>query len=142
MEGGNIGFLCGGGGGSLLAYDALLRFGGQPANYTEFGGNPTETKVTGLVKGVLSKPGVKSFFMDANITNNTQTDVVARGIISAFQEKGIDPEKFPTLIRLAGVNDSEAKKILQDAGIAYYGDDITMEDAARMIVKRMKETYS
>ena len=142
MEGGDIGFLCGGGGGSLLVYDALLRFGGQPANYTEFGGNPTETKMTGLVKGVLSKPGVKSFFMDANITNNTQTDVVAKGIIRAFQEKGIDPEKFPTVVRLAGVNDGEAKKILQEAGIEYYGDDISMEDAARIIVERMQQTYS
>jgi succinyl-CoA synthetase beta subunit len=134
--------LCGGGGGSLLVYDALLRFGGQPANYTEFGGNPTETKVTGLVKGVLSKLGVKSFFMDANITNNTQTDVVAKGIIKAFQEKGIDPEKFPTVVRLAGVNDGVAKKILQEAGIEYYGDDISMEDAARIIVERMEQTYS
>jgi succinyl-CoA synthetase beta subunit/citryl-CoA synthetase large subunit len=142
MEGGDIGFLCGGGGGSLLVYDALLRFGGQPANYTEFGGNPTETKVAGLVKGVLSKPGVKSFFMDANITNNTQTDVVAKGIIKAFQEKGIDPEKFPTVVRLAGVNDGVAKKILQEAGIEYYGDDISMEDAARIIVERMQQTYS
>jgi len=141
MEGGDIGFLCGGGGGSLLVYDALLRFGGKPANYTEFGGNPTETKVTGLVKGVLSKPGVKSFFMDANITNNTQTDVVAKGIIRAFQEMNVDPEKFPTLVRLAGVNDGEAKKICLEAGIEYYGDDITMEDAAQLIVDKMRKTY-
>lgn len=141
MEGGDIGFLCGGGGGSLLVYDALLRFGGKPANYTEFGGNPTETKVTGLVKGVLSKPGVKSFFMDANITNNTQTDVVAKGIIRAFQEMNIDPEKFPTLVRLAGVNDGEAKKICLEAGIEYYGDDITMEDAAQLIVDKMKSAH-
>jgi len=141
MEGGDIGFLCGGGGGSLLVYDALLRFGGSPANYTEFGGNPTETKVTGLVKGVLSKPGVKSFFMDANITNNTQTDVVAKGIIRAFQEMNIDPEKFPTLVRLAGVNDGEAKRICLEAGIEYYGDDITMEDAAQLIVDKMKSAH-
>lgn len=142
MEGGDIGFLCGGGGGSLLVYDTLLRFGGKPANYTEFGGNPTETKVAGLVKGVLSKPGVKSFFMDANITNNTQTDVVAKGIIKAFEEMNIDPQKFPTLVRLAGVNDGEAKRICSDAHIEYYGDDITMEDAARLIVDKMKRAYS
>ncbi|MCF8053019.1 MAG: acetate--CoA ligase family protein [Desulfobacterales bacterium] len=138
MEGGDIGFLCGGGGGSLLAYDSLLQCGGQPANYTEFGGNPTETKVAGLVKGVLSKPGVKSFFMDANITNNTQTDIVAKGIVKAFQEMKIDPTKFPAVVRLAGVNDTEAKKIFTDFHIEYYGDDISMEDAARVIVDRMK----
>lgn len=141
MDGGDIGFLCGGGGGSLLVYDTLLQYGGQPANYTEFGGNPTETKVCGLVKGVLSKPGVKSFFMDANITNNTQTNLVAKGIIMAFQEKGIDPKTFPTVVRLAGVNDKEAKTICSEAGIEYYGDEITMEDAARIVVDKMKKIY-
>jgi succinyl-CoA synthetase beta subunit/citryl-CoA synthetase large subunit len=142
MEQGDIGFLCGGGGGSLLSYDALLRYGGQPANYTEFGGNPPETKVAGLVKGVLSKPGVKGLLLDINITNNTQTDIVAMGVIKAFQELNIDLRKFPAIVRLAGVNDSEAKKLCSDAGIEYYGDDITMEDAARLMVDKMKSTYS
>jgi len=141
MEGGDIGFFCGGGGGSLLVYDALLRFGGKPANYTEFGGNPTETKVTGLAKGVLSKSGVKSFLMCGNITNNTQTDVVAKGIINAFQEMNTDLNKFPVVIRLAGVNEAEAKRLFSEAGVEYYGDEITMEDAAQMIVDKMKETY-
>ncbi len=125
-----------------MVYDTLLKYGGMPANYTEFGGNPTETKIKGLVKGVLSKPGVKSFFMDANITNNTQTDVVAKGIVKAFEEKKIDPKKFPTLVRLAGVNDGEARRIFAEAGIEYYGDDATMEDAARFLVDKMKRTCS
>jgi succinyl-CoA synthetase beta subunit len=141
MEGGNIGFFCGGGGGSLLSYDALLRFGGKPANYTEFGGNPPEAKVRGLVKGVLSKPGVKGFYMNLNITNNTQTDIVAKGIIGAFQELGIDPRKFPAVLRLAGVHDAEARKLCTEAGLEYHGDDITMEDAARIIVDKMKNAY-
>jgi succinyl-CoA synthetase beta subunit/citryl-CoA synthetase large subunit len=142
MDGGNIGFLCGGGGGSLLAYDALLRYGGQPANYTEFGGNPPENKVMGLVKGVLSKAGVKSFFMATNITNNTQTDVVAKGVIRAFQEKNIDPAVFPTVVRLPGVNDAEARRLFNEFGIEYYGSEISIEDAARIIVEKMNSTYA
>ena len=59
IDGGDIGFMCGGGGGSLMMFDALLSYGGKPANYTEFGGNPPEQKVFGLVKGILSKPGVE-----------------------------------------------------------------------------------
>ena len=141
MEGGNIGFFCGGGGGSLLSYDALLRFGGKPANYTEFGGNPPEAKVRGLVKGVLSKPGVKGFYMNLNITNNTQTDIVAKGIIGAFQDLNIDPTKFPAVLRLAGVHDAEARKLCTEAGLEYHGDDITMEDTARIIVDKMKKAY-
>ena len=141
MEGGNIGFFCGGGGGSLLSYDALLRFGGKPANYTEFGGNPPEAKVRGLVKGVLSKPGVKGFYMNLNITNNTQTDIVAKGIIGAFQDLNIDPTKFPAVLRLAGVHDAEARKLCTEARLEYHGDDITMEDTARIIVDKMKKAY-
>lgn len=141
MEGGNIGFFCGGGGGSLLSYDALLRFGGKPANYTEFGGNPPEAKVKGLVKGVLSKPGVKGFYMNLNITNNTQTDIVARGIIGAFKDLNIDPGKFPAVLRLAGVHDDEARRLCTEAGLEYHGDDITMEDTARIIVEKMRKAF-
>jgi succinyl-CoA synthetase beta subunit/citryl-CoA synthetase large subunit len=141
MEGGNIGFFCGGGGGSLLSYDALLRFGGKPANYTEFGGNPPEAKVKGLVKGVLSKPGVKGFYMNLNITNNTQTDIVAKGIIGAFKDLNIDPEKFPAVLRLAGVHDTEARRLCTAAGLEYHGDDITMEDTARIIVEKMRKAF-
>ena len=82
---------------------------------------------------------MKGFLLDANITNNTQTDLVAKGIIKAVQDLEIDVRKFPIVIRLAGVNDSEARKLFQDAGIEYHGDDITMEDAARLIVDRMKK---
>ncbi len=141
MDGGDIGFLCGGGGGSLLVYDELIRFGGKPANYTEFGGNPPERKVTGLVKGILSKPGVKGFCMATNITNNTQTDVVARGIIKAFRDMKIDITKFPIVIRFAGVNEEKTKKLFAEARIEYHGEDITMGDAAKLIVNKMKETY-
>ncbi|MBM4322186.1 MAG: ATP-grasp domain-containing protein [Deltaproteobacteria bacterium] len=138
MDGGDIGFFCGGGGGSLLVYDMLLQYGGKPANYTEFGGNPTDTKVYGLAKGILSKPGVKGFLLDANITNNTQTDLVAKGIIKAVQDLGIDVKKFPIVMRLAGVNEPKARELFQEAGIEYHGDDITMEDAARLIAEKMK----
>jgi len=141
MEGGNIGFFCGGGGGSLLSYDALLRFGGKPANYTEFGGNPPEAKVRGLVKGVLSKPGVQGFYMNLNITNNTQTDIVAKGIIGAFKDLNIDPGKFPAVLRLAGVHDAEARRLCTEAGLEYHGDDITMEDTARIMVEKMRKAF-
>ncbi|HAI21161.1 MAG TPA: succinate--CoA ligase, partial [Clostridiales bacterium UBA8153] len=72
LDGGDIGFMCGGGGASLLLMDALIKAGGRPANYSEVGGNPTESKVYGLCKGVLAKPGVQGLFLAHNITSNTQ----------------------------------------------------------------------
>lgn len=141
MEGGDIGFLCGGGGGSLLMFDVLVREGGRPANYTEFGGNPPERKVYGLTRGIVSKPGVRGLFVSMNITNNTQTDVVAAGIVRALVDCNIDPRAFPVVVRLAGVNEAEARRIFTSAGIDYHGDDISMEGAARMMVSRMRAAY-
>ncbi|MBI2303605.1 MAG: acetate--CoA ligase family protein [Chloroflexi bacterium] len=141
LEGGDIGFLCGGGGGSLLMFDTLRKYGGRPANYTEFGGNPPERKMYGLTKGILSKPGLKGFFLSINITNNTQVDLVAEGLLRALKDMNIDVKEFPIVIRMAGVNEPRAKELLEGAGVPYHGDDITMEDAARMMVERMRQAH-
>ena len=139
MDGGDIGFLCGGGGGSLLSFDALVSFGGKPANYSEVGGNPPERKVYGVTKGILSKPGVRGLFVAHNITNNTQVDVMAKGVVQALHELGKDPYSFPVVVREAGVNDEVAKEIFKAAGIEYYGDDASITEAAERMVQRIKE---
>lgn len=141
MEGGDIGFMCGGGGGSLVSFDALLDLGGRPANYTETGGNPSEEKVYELTKGILSKAGVKGLFVAHNITNNTQVDVMARGIVRALRDMGIDPRKFPVVVREAGVNDALGKQIFEEAGVEYYGEDVTICEAAAIMMRRMREAY-
>ncbi len=141
MDGGDVAFFCGGGGGSLLMFDALLRNGGRPANYTEVGGNPTENKVYGLTKGILSKPGIKGLLRCGNISSNTQTNIVAAGMIRAIQELGIDLRTFPIVVRTAGVNEDQARELFAAAGIQYHGEDITMEDAARLMVDSLKAAY-
>lgn len=138
MDGGEIGFMCGGGGGSLLSFDALINLGVRPANYSETGGNPPEEKVAGLAKGILSKEGVKGLFVAHNISNNTQIDIMAKGIVRAIQELGINPQTFPIVVREAGVNDEEGKRIFEEAGITYFGEDRTIEEAAAEMVKKMK----
>ncbi|GAB6154986.1 ADP-forming succinate--CoA ligase subunit beta [Desulfosporosinus burensis] len=138
MDGGDIGFLCGGGGGSLLSFDALVSFGGKPANYSEVGGNPPERKVYGITKGILSKPGVRGLFVAHNITNNTQVDVMAKGVVQALRDLGKDPHTFPVVVREAGVNDEAAKEIFTAAGIEYYGDDASITEAAQRMVERIR----
>lgn len=139
IDGGDIGFMCGGGGASLMMFDALLSYGGKPANYTEFGGNPPERKVYGLAKAIISKPGVKGLIVAGNISNNTQADVVARGVVAAIADARLDLGRFPILVRYAGVNDGPARTIFGDAGIEYYGEEITLNTAARMMVEKMKQ---
>ena len=138
MPGGDIGFMCGGGGASLLLFDALVAAGGKPANYSEFGGNPTSEKVYGLCKIILSKPGVKGLFVAQNITNNTQVDLVAEGVIRAIKELKIDSNKFPIVVREAGVNEKRARELFTQENIEYYSDEITLVEAAKIMVNKMK----
>jgi len=142
MVGGEVGFMCGGGGGSLLMFDTMLKLGAKPANYTEFGGNPPERKVYGLAKAIMSKVGVKCLFVCGNITNNTQVDEVARGIVRAVKDSGKDPKKYPILVRFAGVKDKIGKQILDEEGIEFHSTDITMVEAARLMVEKLRIFYS
>jgi len=141
LEGGDIGFLCGGGGASLLLFDALLRAGGRPANYAEIGGNPTEAKVAALARVVLSKPGVRGLFVAHNLTNNTQVDVLARGVVQALREAGRPPPDFPVVARETGVNEAEGRAIFEAAGVRWLGEEVTLSEAARVMVQAMRERY-
>ncbi|HUG14228.1 MAG TPA: ATP-grasp domain-containing protein [Thermomicrobiales bacterium] len=141
LDGGDIGFLCGGGGASLLLFDALVRAGGTPANYSEFGGNPTEQRVYDLARVVLDKPGVAGLFVAHNITNNTQVDIVARGVTRAISDAGL-PVSFPVVAREVGVNDDEGRSVFEAAGVSYLGADVSLDQAARLMVERMKAVGS
>jgi succinyl-CoA synthetase beta subunit/citryl-CoA synthetase large subunit len=141
LEGGNIGFLCGGGGASLLLFDALIAAGGRPANYAEIGGNPTETKVAALARVVLSKPGVRGLLVAHNLTNNTQVDVLARGVVQALRETGCLPPDFPVVAREIGVNEVEGRAIFETAGVRWYGEGVTLSEVARLMVRAMRERY-
>jgi len=136
--GGDIGLLVGGGGGSLLFYDSVRRVGGRPACYTEIGGNPSQEKVRGLARVVLRCPGVRGLLVGHNITNNTQVDVVAAGVVAALVDEGVDARRFPAVAREIGTNDEDGRAIFEAAGVEYLGEGWTMEAAARRIVDRVQ----
>ncbi|MBV7337343.1 acetate--CoA ligase family protein [Chloroflexi bacterium TSY] len=137
LEGGNIGFLCGGGGASLVLFDGLVAEGGQLANYAEIGGNPTAEQVREMTEIVLSKPGVEALFVAHNITNNTQVDLVAEGVVQALNAKGLSGQTFPVVAREVGVGEERAAEIFKAGGCEYYGRDKTLAEAAAIMVKRM-----
>ncbi len=135
---GDVGFMCGGGGGSLVMMDTVTKYNGRPLNYTEMGGNPTERKLHGLAKTVLSQPGLKGFLRVGNISSNTQVDIVAKALVKAVQELGIDPRQVPMVVRAAGLHEDEGRKILEEAGIAYFSDEYTMVQAGKKLLELMK----
>ncbi len=136
FDDGDIGFVCGGGGGSLLLQDAVRAFGGKPANFSEWGGNPSENKVEVLTRTTISKPGVKGLLVCLNVSNNTRIDAAANALARVL--KGVNPREFPVVIRLVGLNDESARSTIEEAGFEYHGEDLTMEDAAALIVKKVR----
>src|SRR3954451_17969087 len=116
---GDLGLVIGAGGGSLTLFDAVRNHGGRPANYCEIGGNPSVRKAAGLAKLVLSKPGVDKIAVMMSIVSNTRVDIVARGVIKACLELGLDPAEKITIFRIPGAWEEEGFKILERYGVPY-----------------------
>jgi len=135
---GNLGLLIGAGGGSLTTFDAVLNHGGKPANYCEVGGNAPVSKIYNLAKLILTKPGVKGLAVITNVYSNSRVDFLARGVIKAMVELGIDPKKYPILFRSAGAFEEDGYAILRKYGVKYYGRETPMDKAARLAVEMMK----
>ncbi len=137
---GDIGMLTMGGGGSITLMDAVIAYGGRPANYTEYGGNPPAEKVYRLTRIVASKPGLRGLLIAGGIANNTRIDEAMRGVARALAE--LRPT-YPIVARQAGPGEEEGRRLLQqlvdDLGldIAIYGAELPMTEAARVLMEKV-----
>ena len=134
---GNLGLVIGAGGGSLTLFDAVRAHGGDPANYCEIGGNPSVSKACGLTKLVLQKPGVDKIAVMMSIVSNTRVDIVARGVIKACLELGLDPAEKITIFRIPGAWEEEGFKILERYGVEYADRSVSLHEAARRAVEKI-----
>ena len=133
---GDLALLIGGGGASLTVFDAIKAHGGNPANYCEVGGNPTEEKVAAITSLLLSKPGVKGVAVIMNVVNNTRADVIARGVLMGVEEAGRKPAETISLFRVPGNWETEAREIMEAAGVEVYGREVSLDAAARLAVEK------
>jgi succinyl-CoA synthetase beta subunit len=134
---GDLGLVIGAGGGSLTLFDAVRNAGGRPANYCEIGGNPSVKKAKGLAKLVLQKEGVDKIAVMMSIVSNTRVDIVARGVVAACLELGMDPAEKISIFRIPGAWEDEGFKILERYGVRYADRSTSLHDAARMAVEAM-----
>ena len=137
---GNLGLVIGAGGGSLTLTDAVRAHGGQPANYSEIGGNPSVAKACGLAKQVLQKDGVEKIAVMMSIVSNTRVDIVARGVIKACLELGKDPGETIAIFRIPGAWEEEGFKILDRHGVEYCDRSVSMYEAAGRAVAKIQGT--
>jgi len=135
---GNLGLVIGAGGGSLTLTDAVRSQGGQPANYAEIGGNPSVAKSKGLAMEVLKKEGVSQIAVMMSIVSNTRVDIVARGVIKACLELGMDPAETIVIFRIPGAWEEEGYRILDKYGVEYVDRSVSMWEAAGRAVAKVQ----
>lgn len=108
------GFLVGshsvGGGESLVVFDALHAVGIQPANYCDTSGAPSREKVAFAARTIASQPHIQGYFFSSCIANQPLS-VTANGLVDGFREAGWSG---PTVVRIAGNQEEEAKAIVRD----------------------------
>ncbi len=135
---GDIGLILNGGGASIANMDALLAAGLQPANYTEYSGNPPREKVYQLAKIVLSKPGLRGLWMCGVVANFTNIKDTFMGIVDALDE--IKPQ-YPIVVRRDGPESAEAKQLILECAernhlnLKWFGKETSMADTAQVLAE-------
>jgi citryl-CoA synthetase large subunit len=135
---GDIGMMLAGGGASLTNMDALIEYGGEPANYTEYGGNPPTEKVYRLSKVIMSKSGLKGLWHVGGTANNTDIYRTMKGFCQALKEEKPD---YPIVVRRDGPNADKAFELLRETreelglDMKLYRNDTPMTKTAETLME-------
>jgi succinyl-CoA synthetase beta subunit len=130
---GTIGCMVNGAGLAMATMDIIKLHGQEPANFLDVGGGASKEKVSAAFKIILSDKNVKGILI--NIFGGImRCDVLAQGIVEAAKETKID---IPLVVRLAGTNSEEGKKILNESGLKIISAN-DLGDAAKKIVKQVE----
>ena len=127
---GSIGCMVNGAGLAMATMDIIKLYGKEPANFLDVGGGASKEKVSAALKIILSDKNVKGVLI--NIFGGImRCDVLAQGVVEAAKEIKIN---VPLVVRLAGTNFVEGKKILDNSGLKLISAE-NLGDAAKKIVE-------
>ncbi len=130
---GSIGCMVNGAGLAMATMDIIKLYGEEPANFLDVGGGASKEKVSAAFKIILSDKNVKGILI--NIFGGImRCDVLAQGVVDAAKEIKIN---VPLVVRLAGTNYEEGKKILDSSNLKIISAT-DLSNAAKEIVKAIK----
>ncbi len=130
---GSIGCMVNGAGLAMATMDIIKLYGQEPANFLDVGGGASKEKVSAAFKLILSDKNVRGILI--NIFGGImRCDVLAQGVIDAAKEINLS---VPLVVRLAGTNFKEGKKILDDSNLKILSA-FDLNDAAKKIVEAIK----
>ena len=117
----------------MATMDIIKLYGEEPANFLDVGGGASKEKVSAAFKIILSDKNVKGILI--NIFGGImRCDVLAEGVVEAAKETKIE---VPLVVRLAGTNFREGKKILDNSGLKIISAS-DLADAAKKVVDAIK----
>ena len=128
---GNVGCMVNGAGLAMATMDIIKLSGGSPANFLDVGGGASPKTVEAGFRIILKDPAVKAILI--NIFGGiVRCDRVANGVVEAY--KSIGEIRVPVIVRLQGTNSEEAKKIIDNSGLAVFSA-ISFREAADLVTK-------
>lgn len=130
---GEIGCIVNGAGLAMATLDMIKMAGGEPANFLDVGGGASPERVLMSFKAVLNDKNVEAILVNIFAGIN-RCDWIAEGVVRAVKELDL---KMPLVVRLAGTNVEEGRKLLADSGLNITTAD-SLTDAAGKVVAAWK----
>ena len=118
---------------AMATMDIIKLHGEEPANFLDVGGGASKEKVSAAFKLILSDKNVTGILIKI-FGGIMRCDVLAQGVVDAAKETKLN---VPLVVRLAGTNFVEGKKILDESNIKILSAS-DLNDAAEKIVNAIK----
>jgi len=126
---GDIGCVVNGAGLAMATMDAIKLAGGEPANFLDIGTVNDVGRVVASLRIITEDPSVRAILVNI-FGGMARVDVIAQGIIQAFQELDI---RVPLVARLVGTNVEEGERLLAESGISLIRATDLGEAAAKAV---------
>ena len=120
---GDIGCIINGAGLAMATMDMIKLAGGEPAS---------PERVVRAFRTVLADRNVSVILVNIFAGIN-RCDWVAEGVVKAYQEVGLT---IPVVVRLAGTNVEEGKRIIETSGLPLISADTLAEAAAKAVAAK------
>jgi succinyl-CoA synthetase beta subunit len=130
---GSVGCIVNGAGLAMATMDAIVHHHGRPANFLDVGGGASPEKIANAFRIVLKDPNVKVILVNIFAGIN-RCDWIATGVVQATRDQEID---VPVVVRLAGTNVEEGRRILDESGMAIIQAE-DLDDAAAKAVASLE----
>ena len=119
---------------AMSVLDIVNLAGGRAANFLDIGTVNDSNRVMNALRVFLADPAVKGVLINI-FGGMARVDVIAAGLVEAYRTLDL---KLPVVVRLAGTNVEEGKRIIAESEIpVIMASDLA--DAAHKVVAAVKE---